>query len=140
MTDPLPADVRRYLEDAGAGPGPGALAVKARALLVRYPKPGPVWQPGDVALSDGSAFQRGLDGWFGRGISGRLGIEPSPDADLIARGGRRVHPARFHDHAETLRGVVENSYRELGDLLLPIADDIDPEAAEPEVMADIPAN
>jgi hypothetical protein len=44
-------------------------------------------------------------GWFGPGVGG-TDLEPSADADLIARGGRRVHPPRFAEYAEDLRAFA----------------------------------
>ena len=133
MTDPLPADVRAFLE-ARAEFGRDAPPGLARDLLDRYPKPAPAWQPGDVVLEPSGAYLRFRDGlWRGADAS------DVPDdsqivesADLIARGGRRVHPARFHDHAETLRSlascVLPSAWQHVANGLLAIADDIDPES------------
>ena len=107
MTDPLPAELRHELEEMATGVrDEWAYREWAREQLAKYPTPAPAWQPGDVVLSGRRAFQRGQDGWFGLGIAGTE-MEPKPGADLIARGGRRVHPARFHDHADLLDAIAE---------------------------------
>ena len=129
MTDPLPADVRAYLEDRARY---GSAPIQAEDLLARYPKPAPTIEPGTVVLDPDGAWLFDFSGTWCPSSAEPTNDGPRVDAEVIARGGRRVHPARFHDHAETLRRYAHDLSVALNvpagaEALLRIADDIDPE-------------
>jgi hypothetical protein len=113
MTE-LPDDVREFLGNIARNNFEGRES--AKRLLARYPKPQPEWQPGDVVIDNaGLTLMRNDDNiWVppsaDKGLFGDEHIPLLLSADLIARAGRRVYPARFTEHhAPFLRQHDPNS-------------------------------
>jgi hypothetical protein len=139
MTDPLPAATRCLLEDIAAGKDPFLMMFQGRAQdeLAKYPRsqPEPAWLQGDVVLWHDMAWRRRGDDWVrlnDNHTTGDYAPGFSAEADLIARGGRRVYPPRFAEHASWLRRIAaanfdkyEEPYKKLHRIAADLAGDTD---------------
>jgi len=126
MTD-LPDDVYDLIERVAAMQTPTVLA---QDLLAKYPRsqPEPAWQDGDAVIADGRTWSWYDDAWFCAVDGSRLSDDllHGYEVDIIVRGGRRVHPARFAEHATVLRSIAERiPVQSTFDELRRIADELD---------------
>ena len=102
MSD-LPDDVREYLEAMATGFGPAKIT--AGDLLAKWTRPQPelAWQDGDVVFDVHCAWLLDYEGIWRPGSAEPTADEPRTNAEPLFVGGRRVHPARFAEHAVYLR-------------------------------------